>query len=374
MVLGLGSPIPTLPRMKLSPKTLVVAVALATIAVACTSGDTAESTTSTTAPTTTTSEPTTTTTSTTTTSTTTTTLAPGIEPTINGLPGEEGTEDRRVVAVKIDNHPAARPQSGLEVADAAYEVLVEGGLTRFIAMFQQSDSDFIGPNRSGRPTDSGLMAALDGAFQISGAQLWVQNIFRSDGVHVVYDNGVTTYRMDHRSAPHNLYTSSGAIRLYADDKEWPDEAPPALFVYGHEPTEAAESAEVITFDWSNQPDVNWTWDGEQYLRFNGTTPHEWIDADDNTGQVSTDTLVVIMGDKYTAKDPAGAGSSVPAIHTTGSGEALVFHSGGVFEATWERETVQDMIRVVDETGNDVILPPGRVWINIFPDSRTVTWE
>ena len=71
---------------------------------------------------------------------------------------------------------------------------------------------------------------------------------------------------------------------------------------------------------------------------------------------------------------SGAGSSVPAVHTTGSGEALVFHSGGVFEATWERENVQDMMRVVDAEGNDVILPPGRVWVNVFPDHRTLTWE
>jgi hypothetical protein len=218
------------------------------------------------------------------------------------------------------------------------------------------------------------MAALDGAFQISGAQSWVQRVFRSDGVRVVYDNGFTTYRMGHRSAPHNLYTSTPDIRDYADDREWLDKAPPPLFVYGHEPTGTTESAETITFDWSDQPDVVWTWDGEQYLRFNGTTPHEWVDADDNTGQVSFDMLVVITSDRYTARDPAGAGSSVPAIHTTGSGEALVFHSGGVFEATWERETVQDMIRVVDEDGDDVILPPGRVWISVFPDHRTITWE
>ncbi|MEA3502917.1 MAG: DUF3048 C-terminal domain-containing protein, partial [Actinomycetota bacterium] len=148
-------------------------------------------------------------------------------------------------------------------------------------------------------------------------------------------------------------------------------------VYGYEPTETIEAAETITFDWSNQPNVVWTWDGAQYLRFNSTTPHEWVDdrpGVDEAGQVAFDVLVVIKGDQYTARDPAGKGSSVPAIHTTGSGEALVFHSGGMFDATWERETVQDMIRLVDGEGNDLILPPGRIWTNIFPDDRTVIWE
>ncbi len=355
----------------------VVFVGLALLASACSSGTDDATTTSAiaaAASSTTTTEATTTTASSTTTSTTTTTLAPGIEPTINGLPADEDLYQRRVVSVKIDNHPSARPQSGLQDADAAYEVLVEGGLTRFIAMFHQSDSEYVGPNRSGRPTDSALMAALDGAFQISGAQSWVKDIFRRDGVNVVYDNGVTTFRMPHRKAPHNLYTSTPAIREYADDQGWPDEAPAALFVYGNEPTEATELAHTITLDWSNHPDVMWQWDGNHYLRFNGSTAHEWIDADDETGQVAFDTLVVIKGKKYTASSPTGKGSSVPAIKTIGSGDALVFHSGGVFEATWKRDTVQDMIRVVDDTGENVILPPGRVWINIFPDSRTIAWE
>ncbi|RLE23528.1 MAG: hypothetical protein DRJ50_06035 [Actinobacteria bacterium] len=354
----------------------VLLAAVALLAAACSSS--ADDTTTTTAyealSTTTTAATSTTAATTTTTSTTTTTLAPGVEPTINGLPAEEDLYERRVIGVKIDNHPSARPQSGLQDADAVYEVLVEGGLTRFIALFHQSDSEFVGPNRSGRPTDAALMAPLGGAFQISGAQSWVRDIFKKSGVHVVYDNGITTFRMPHRKAPHNLYTSTPEIRDYADDQGWADEAPPPLFVYGNEPTPTTETAETITFDWSNHPVVVWEWDGEQYLRFNKSTPHEWVDADSQSGQVSFDMLVVLKGDQYIASSASGAGSSVPAVHTTGSGEALVFHSGGVFEATWEREDVQDVMRVVDAEGNDVILPPGRVWINVFPDHRTLTWE
>ena len=364
-------------RMKLLPKILLVVVALATIASACSSSDAAEPPTTTFAELTTSSEATTTsstTTTSTTTTTTTTTIAPGIAPTINGRPGADGTGDRRVVGVKIDNHPNARPQSGLEIADAAYEIPVEGGLTRFIALFQQSDSEYVGPNRSGRPTDSRVMKALGGPLQISGAQPWVQNVFRADGTLVIYDNGVTTYRMGHRSAPHNLYSSTPAIRTFADDRGWSDDAPPALFIYGDEPTASVELAESITFDWSDAPDVVWEWNGEQYLRFNGTSPHEWVDEDGETGQVAFDTLVVIYADRYTAKDPSGQGSSVPAMTTTGSGEASVFYDGGVVEATWERETIDDMIRVVDTAGDDLVLPPGRVWINIFPNGRTIAWE
>ena len=319
--------LPTLPlAMKHTFKIFILLAVMAMVAAACSSSsDDTTTTTTTAAPTTT--EATTTTTeapTTTTTSTTTTTLAPGIAPTINGLPGDEGTEERRLIAIKIDNHPKARPQSGLQTADAAYEILVEGGLTRFIAMYQQSDDEYVGPNRSGRPTDAAVMAPLGGAFQISGAQGWVRDIFKKNGVHVVYDNGVTTWRMNHRKAPHNLYTSSVKIRAYADQQGWPDEAPPSLFVYSNDPTPTTEPAETITLDWSNHPVVVWKWDGEQYLRFNKTKPHEWVDADGKTGQVAFNTIVVIEGHKYTANAPGGDGSSVPAIKTVGSGQALVF--------------------------------------------------
>lgn len=377
MSLWFTFPLPTLRgAMKHPFRIPVLFAALALLAAACSSGAEDTTTTSTAPAASSTTEATTTTTqaTTTTSSTTTTTLAPNVAPTINGLPADEDLYQRRVIGVKIDNHSAARPQSGLQEADAVYEILVEGGLSRFIALFHQSDSDFVGPNRSGRPTDAALMAPLDGAFQISGAQPWVQDILRKDGVHVVYDNGVTTFRMPHRQAPHNLYTTTPAIREWADEEDWLDEAPRTFFVYGHEPTATTEGAETITFDWSTQPNVVWKWDGEQYLRFNGSTPHEWVDADSQSGQIAYDTLVVLKVDQYIASSPTGAGSSVPAAHTTGSGEALVFYEGGVFEATWERETVQDMIRVVDDEGIDVILPPGRVWVNVFPDHRALIWE
>jgi hypothetical protein len=127
-------------------------VAFALILAACTGANADEATTTTT-PTTTTSttRPTTTATE----ATTTTETAPGPASPLNGLPAEDPTLlDRGVMAVKIDNHWNARPQSGLQEADAVYELVVEAGLTRFIALFHDNDSDYLGPMRSGRPPGS----------------------------------------------------------------------------------------------------------------------------------------------------------------------------------------------------------------------------
>ena len=137
----------------------VVMVALALVATAC-GGSAAETTAATEAPTTTSSttprarpprappppaRP----------STTTTTIYDGPIAPISGLPVEDETlAARRVIAVKVDNHPDARPQSGLNDADGVIEIIVEGGFTRFIALFHTTDTDYVGPIRSVRPTDS----------------------------------------------------------------------------------------------------------------------------------------------------------------------------------------------------------------------------
>jgi hypothetical protein len=178
--------------------------------------------------------------------------------------------------------------------------------------------------------------------------------------------------MSHRNAPHNLYASTEAIRQFADDRGMPDEPPPPLFVFG-EPTETGEEATEITLDWSDAPEVIWRWDGEQYLRFNGEEPHEWIDGDSNTGQIAFDTLVVMMGERYTAQ-PSGSGSSVPATRTVGTGDALVFHNGEVIEGTWSREEITDVFVLSDADGEPIVVPPGRLWVTLFPDDHTVSWE
>jgi hypothetical protein len=346
----------------------------AILAAACTAGgEVADTTTTTTVPetTTTTLPPTTTTVP-----ETTTTTEPPIEisEAINGLPAEEDLIDRRAVAIKIDNHIKARPQSALQSADAVYEILVEGGATRFIAIFHQTDLNWVGPNRSGRPTDSEVMTSFgETPFQISGAQEWVKDIFRSDGVNVVYDTGATTFRVSGRLAPHNLFTSTELIRDWADMRGWSDENPGNLFAYG-EPTPPDAEATRIEVTFSGAAPPTWAWDGTKYLRFHGTTPHEWIDQDGDTGQVAFDTLVVMKMRRYIKSDPSGRGSSVPTTDTVGKGEAFVFYNGGVVGGTWERGSKTDRFFLTTTDGVEIVLPPGRVWISLQPDNQPLVWE
>ena len=309
----------------------------------------------------------------TTTSTTSTTLPPGPLSPLDGLPVDDPLLlERRVIAVKIDNHWNARPQSGIQEADAVYELLVEAGLTRFIALFHDSDSDYLGPMRSGRPTDPTLLKPVGATFTISGAQDWVINRIISAGVPLIGEVRPATFRVSGRFAPHNLYVDTNALREYADGREYANDPPPDLFTWGSWSEDQGEPVAEISFDWSQGLQVGWEWDGTRYLRTTGSEPHEWVDREGEAAQITTDTLVVLFATRYTAVPP-GSGSSVPAMDTLGTGRALVFAGGEMREGTWSRASIEEPFALTDTDGETITVPPGKPWISVFPDSRTISW-
>ncbi len=361
--------------MRRTPLVPLLAVATAVLA-ACSGSDGVEATTTTRSTITiTTVPPTTSSTSTTSTSTTTTTtvLAGPVSP-LNGLPvAEEELLERRVIAVKVDNHPQARPQSGLPEADAVLEVLVEGGFTRFIALFHHSDSSYLGPVRSLRPTDSAVLPILGAPIAISGGQNWIVALALSRDVHLIGEGADGLFRMSHRIAPHNLYADTLDLRATADERGYEDDLRGPLYTVG-EWEEPAESAESITLDWGWGHHVTWEYQDGRYLRFEGTRAHEWIDGAGERGQLAADVLVVIESHQYAARPAGGAGSAVPALETLGTGRLLVLAQGKVMEGTWERDAIDEPYRLFDAEGNPAVVPAGLPWISLFPQEQPVDWS
>ena len=356
-------------------------MAFALLAAAC-SGDSGETTTTaaiTTLPPVTTSSTTTSTTvtsTTTTTTTTTTTLGPQNPSPLNGADVLDATMlERRAIAVKIDNHPSARPQSGIQEADMVYELLVEGGLTRFIAVFHHSDSEYVGPVRSLRPTDSTLVVYLNAPLQISGGQDWIQSLSRSRGLNMITDDRISTYRIGSRRSPHNLYATTLKMRETADRRGWSDDAPEPIFTFG-DATPALTKAQVVTMDWSDRPEVVWRFDEllGAYVRFNRDNPHDWLSRDGDREQIAAETLLVLTARNYTASPSSGNGSSVPALDTLGTGSALLFYEGGLIQGTWARDSYDDPFSLKLLSGAEMVLPAGKLWISVFPTSGSLDWE
>ncbi|MGH3650702.1 MAG: DUF3048 domain-containing protein, partial [Acidimicrobiia bacterium] len=324
---------------------------------------------------TTTSNPAPTTTSSTTTTSTTTTLDQRETSLINGLPVDDPSLlDRRVLAVKIDNHPRATPQSGIEKADMVIEMMVEG-ITRFLSIWHESDSDYLGPMRSGRPTEAYLLPAFnEPTFAISGGQAWVQNLIRSFDIPLIKELSEGTFRISSRRAPHNLYVDTLVLRETADAREYPNEPPEEpLWDFGPMPSSATSASEV-NIDFSGNT-VIWTWDETAglWLRTAYGEDSTYLDEDGNEQRIGMPVLVALYVEPYTATPGGGqSGTNLPSSRTTGSGQAYVFANGKVVEGTWERETETEWYTLTDSSGETIEVSPGKVWVALVPSTRGLT--
>lgn len=280
---------------------------------------------------------------------------------------------RRVIAVKIDNHPNARPQSGIDQANAVIEIPVEG-ITRFIALFHDQDSEYLGPVRSGRPTDGKVLRPLGATFAISGGQAWIISGIRNEEVNLIGENRPEMFRISDRRPPHNLYTNTNLLREVADEREYSNEPPPQLFEFGPFPTGSARATEII-MNFGNAFVVTWNYDpaDQQYLREFGGTQATVVSEEGEESPLAADTLVVLLARRFIEQAPAGA-TSVPAVDTIGSGEAFVFAGGRMVTGTWSRETSADLIELADEEGDPIPVPAGFLWIAFVPEQNGIEFS
>ena len=286
---------------------------------------------------------------------------------------------RRVLAFKIDNNINARPQSGLEHADLVFEVLVEGGMTRFLAIFLDSTSNYLGPVRSARPTDPTLIKPFGATLIVSGATAGLVPSIRELGVPVIEEqNSPYMFRISSRSAPHNLYADTELIREVADSKGllFIQPGPLPIFNFGYNQTNWKKNASKITIEYSNETTVIWKLDGNSYRRFiidayaktNSPEAHNWISQDGFTSNIlSSETIVVIQGVKY--RDEA---TTLPSILTVGIGPVTIFNNGNMIEGTWRRTDIDDSFDLFDANGNPIYIPPSKQWIHIMPLEGTIS--
>lgn len=265
-----------------------------------------------------------------------------------------------VVAVKVDNVPAARPQTGLGAADVVYVEPVEGGLTRLVAVYAGELPEEVGPVRSARRTDLDLLAQYgEPVLAYSGAAPGLLPALRAaDLVNASPDEARAAYhRVEERRAPHNLYLEPARLPQGATG---PAEAP-LLFggtpgggapVTGHD---VAYATTRFTFTWS-APDARWR------IEMNGTPL-----TSTESGPLTAATVVVqrvVVTEGEAGEDAPGSAS--PVAETVGSGRSEVLRDGAVFTGTWSRPATDTPTRYQTGEGADLPLAPGPVWVLLLP--------
>ena len=285
---------------------------------------------------------------------------------------------RRVIAFKIDNNINARPQSGLQEADAVHEILVEGGMTRFLAFFLDNTSKYLGPIRSARPTDPTMIKPYGGSLVVSGATAGLIPAIRELGVQVLEEqSSPVMFRISSRSAPHNLYADTELVRERIDEKGFYflQPGPQPLYNFGLNQNNWNIGADKITIKYSDFTSVIWKLDNDKYSRFiidnysdnKEAVAHNFISQDGNyTDIINVETIVVIQGPLY--KDKA---TTLPSVLTVGVGTAYVFNNGSYIEGTWRRGDINESFDLSDLDGNEIEVPPSTQWVHILPNEGEV---
>ena len=280
---------------------------------------------------------------------------------LTGLPADATVAKRPILAVKIDNYSIARPQWGLDSADAIIEENVEG-VTRFIGLFQTQLPNEVGPIRSARTADLDLLVAMNHpVFAFSGANdtvnAWVDSAATSGLLTNFTALSSPCYlRTAERPGPHNLLldptcavnTASGsgpARPLWPISASWTRPA-----------TAAPDATFAVPMD---GVDASWTWDvaTNTYQRWSDGKPHLTVSG----AQLSARTVVEVDCDHV----PSPADARSPNAVTTGSGTGVVHRNGVAVPVVWSRPTVYDPFTFVDAaTRAPVPLDTGRSFIEL----------
>ena len=309
------------------------------------------------------------------TSTTTTTATPPPTCPLTGAAAPLGSIPQRpAMAVKIDNYPDGRPQSGLDKADIVFEEPVEGGITRYAAVFQCNNAGLIGPVRSARNIDIGLLGQLGNPLlaHVGGINPVIANINASPIVNV--DLGASDSLQIHppgRVSPDADFTSTGIVYGTHPNMTTP---PQPLFTYSNDPLAGGSPVYSVNIDFSGTSNVTWKYNNalHAFQRFyNGNAPDVLMDGVVNTAANVVVQYVPISYGPWVENDQGGLEVQA-ADYPNASGTAEIFRSGYAFPATWHRGALGSPTQFVNAFGVPIPLQPGQTWVELVPSTITAT--
>jgi hypothetical protein len=279
-----------------------------------------------------------------------------VESPLTGLQLKDGAPENPVLAVKIDNSSNSRPQVGLGSADMVAEELVEGGATRLAVFYHSKVPGDVGPVRSMRATDIGIVRPLDAVLVASGGAPQTVARVREAGIRTVTEGGTGYYRASGRSAPYNLFMRLGELAktLEAGD------LPPAYLPFDEDGLPKGKPATTVTTSFSRSSSSTFRFEKGAYVNTDS-----FAGAD---GQFRPKTVVALrvqIGDAGYA-DPAG--NPVPETKFTGTGEATVFTGGRAVRGTWAKNGLDAPLQLTGRNDKKLSLPPGKVWLALVPAS------
>ncbi len=277
---------------------------------------------------------------------------------MTGLPvsgDDSAAQDHPVLVAKMDNTASSAPQIGLSKADLVVEELVEGGLTRLAAFYYSQVPGDVGPVRSMRASDIGIVSPVDASVVTSGAA--GKTIARIKGAGIpFFQEGATGFHRDSgRSAPYNLMANLTDVAAAIDqDEARPDDYLP----WGDEKDmPKGQPAKTIAASFSGGHTTNWVFGKGGYVNQNTYAAQG--------DEFPADTVLVLRVQVGDAGYLDPAGNTVPETKFTGKGQAMLFHDGRLVRGTWSKSGLTSPLELSTRAGK-LSVPAGRTWIELIP--------
>ncbi|MEI6237874.1 MAG: DUF3048 domain-containing protein, partial [Candidatus Saccharibacteria bacterium] len=276
---------------------------------------------------------------------------------------------RPVTGLMIENSPDARPQSGMNDAGIVFEAVAEGGITRFLVLYQESQPQYIGPVRSARPYYIDFALPFEAGFGHVGGSPDALNDIKTLGVRDLdqFFNSQAYWRITERYAPHNVYTSFEKLNALNQSKGYNT----SKFTGFERKKDVPQTPTATSIDFTisgplYSPHYQYEASTNSYKRSQGGVAH--VDQKSNA-QLSPKVVIALVMDKGLQSD-----GSHTTYKDTGSGKMYVFQDGIASEGTWAKADRKSQFIFTDKNGLPMKLNAGQTWISIVGSSGDVMYK
>lgn len=283
--------------------------------------------------------------------------------------GEEVTEEvsKNIAFMAIiENSKAARPQSGLSAADIVYETMAEGGIPRFIALFQKNNPAEIGPIRSARPYFIDIAREYNLAFGHCGYSSEAKAMIEENKLMSLNEFFLTGFywRDKERKAPHNLYTSAKRLRDAVASRNYVTDTSVKLkFNKEFWTSNSLPAAEDINLNLNKYYSTSYFYHDGKYYK---SMDDELCLEKEDDKPITVSNLVIQITTIKLQEDKEHLD-----IALTGEGTGYVFSNGRYTKMKWYKKDTASPTILKDENGLDIPFSPGNTWWHIIDKSNTV---
>lgn len=284
----------------------------------------------------------------------------------------EDITKQAVTAIMIENSPDARPQSGLKQAGIVYEAIAEGGITRFLALYQEDKPKIVGPVRSLRMYYIDWAAPYQASITHFGGSLYsLREVSNGNYRDLDLMKGSTAHywRATDRYAPHNVYTDFGKLDTLNESRGYTSSQ---FTGWPRQDAKASETLNASTIDIKissvmYNPHYKYDTKTNTYARYINGQPSN----DREGGQITPSVVIAmkvamghVMQDGYREE-----------ITTSGTGSAIIFQNGTATESTWHKSSRTGSLTFTDTAGKEIVLNRGQTWVAAVPNgSGNITWQ